>query len=147
MLQYKRRTEMNEKLRTLLDYCEPQEIRPGFWEGNFTANRKQTSDLYKLRDGLTDQDWLDIAVAAQAGYPLLPNNLRHSLEVKFHEFEEFIGQDKLERKTIPEILKTANSWEYEQTQKMIWGVLVSCVECAWFYEKENTESDSLFEGL
>lgn len=136
---------MNEKIEIFLHFCQPVETTPGYWEGQFTANRKQTSDLYKMRDELTDDDWLDIATEAQLGYDLLPNNLKLSLKTKFDVFEEFCIENNLENKTIPQILRSGV--KYNQAQKLVWGVISSAIECVWFRERQKKKSNSLFANF
>ena len=134
---------MNEKIEIFLHFCEPEEVKPGYWEGNFNANKTQTSLLYKMRDELTDDDWLDIVQAAQPGYDLLPNNLKLSLKRKFDDFEEFIIENNLEGLTIPEILRTGI--KYKQAQKFVWGVVSSAIECVWFHQRSLNTNKNLFD--
>lgn len=134
---------MNEKIEIFLHFYQPTEVSPGYWEGNFMANRKQTSLLYKMRDELTDADWWDIAQGASAGHEFLPNNLKLSLKTKFDDFEEFFIENNLEGKTITEILNSGV--KYKVAQQKVWGVLSSCIECIYFREQQNKKSDSPFE--
>lgn len=134
---------MNEDLEIFLSYYKPEETSPGVYTGGFVTTSKEQSNLYKLRDILTNETWLEIAQAAQPGYDLLPNNLRQSLNVKFREFEIFIEENAMHGMTIPEILQS--KIKYTEAQRLIWGVLSSAVECVYFHQIKTAQSESIFE--
>ena len=141
----------NKKIAKILQYYQPYEVKPDVWVGKFVTTRREQSALYKIRDNLTADEWEYITSLASAGYNLMPDTLRHSLDVKIKNFNDYMERNNFHGMTMPEILDSfkKGSQKYTEAQAQIWGVLTSCLESIWwenhYYLEKIKQNESLFE--
>ena len=122
---------MNPIIKTFLENYTCEQTKPNYWEGTFTKTRT----LHKLRDNLTEQDWEDLRDFASPGFWEMPVNLRNSAQRKFDEFEQWTADHGISEYSFPVILDAAKDTpHYAQAQRLIWGILVSLIECGYWSE-------------
>jgi len=125
---------MNPTIETFLNNYTCEQTRPNYWEGTFTKTRT----LHKLRDNLTEADWEDLKDFASPGFWSMPVNLRNSAQRKFDDFEQWASDNGVNRYSFPTILDAAMFTEQQaQAQRLIWGVLVSLIECGYWSMQDD----------
>ena len=120
---------MNKTIQIFLDNYTCEQVRPNFWVGDF--DKRPT--LHKLRDNLTDQNWIDIRDFACTGFFDMPINLRNSAHQKFDKFEQWATDNGVYQYTFTEIMTAAmNTSQQREAQTLIWGVITTCIEAGYW---------------
>ena len=118
---------MNEHIETFLSKYTCTETNGYYW-GEFS----NTIYLHKVRDVLTHDDWLDLFALVRPGLPYLPPNLKKSLVQKFEAMEEFQIEKNYEYRSPDWLLQNCDAKQFKQAQKLVWGLITSCIECEYF---------------